>query len=129
LNLLYKKFFYGFALVEVLIAVTILSLVLLSVYSGISSGINIVSNSRNYTMAMTAARSLMNEFRSNNMRGVDMKDAPIEGYPNFYYDRITTRFDNPIFGPLIVNKTVITVKWKYKSIPNSLSLSYIYQAR
>ncbi|HOP28477.1 MAG TPA: prepilin-type N-terminal cleavage/methylation domain-containing protein [Spirochaetota bacterium] len=119
----------GFVLIEVLIAVTILSVVLLSVYSGISSGINIISNSRNYTTAMMAGKSLMNEFRSNNMRGADMKDVPVEGYPDFRYDRTSERYDNPLFGPLPVKKTEITVKWKYKGIENNFTLQYIYQSR
>jgi len=119
----------GFVLIEVLIAVTILSVVLLSVYSGISSGINIISNSRNYTNAMMAGRSLMNEFRSNTMRGADMKDVPVEGYPDLRYDRTSERYDNPLFGPLPVKKTEIKVKWKYKGIENHYTLQYIYQAR
>lgn len=119
----------GFVLIEVLIAVTILSVVLLSVYSGISSGINIISNSNNYTTAMMAGRSLMNEFRSNNMRGTDMADIPIEQYPDFRYDRISERYENPLFGPLPVKKTEIIVKWKFKGIENKYSLHYIYQAR
>ena len=119
----------GFVLIEVLIAVTILSVVLLSVYSGISSGINIISNSRNYTTAMMAGKSLMNEFRSNNMRGADMQDVPIEGYPDFRYDRMSERYENPLFGPLPVKKTEITVKWKYKGIENNYTLQYIYQSR
>jgi len=119
----------GFVLIEVLIAVTILSVVLLSVYSGISSGINIISNSRNYTTAMMAGRTLMNEFRSNNMRGPDMTDVPIDQYPDFRYDRTSERYENPLFGPLPVKKTEIVVKWKYKGIENKYSLQYIYQAR
>lgn len=119
----------GFVLIEVLIAVTILSVVLLSVFSGISSGINIIANSRNYTVAMMTGRSLLNEFRSNNMRGTDIKDAPVEGYPDFRYDRISERYENPLFGPLPVMKTEIVVKWKYKGIENNYNLQYIYQAR
>lgn len=119
----------GFVLIEVLIAVTILSVVLLSVFSGISSGINIIGNSRNYTIAMMTGRSLLNEFRSNNMRGTDLKDSPVEGYPDFRYDRISERYENPLFGPLPVMKTEIVVKWKYKGIENNYNLQYIYQAR
>jgi len=119
----------GFVLIEVLIAVTILSVILLSVYSGISSGINVISNSRNYTTAMMAGRSLMNEFRSNNMRGADMKDVPVDGYSDFKYDRTSERYDNPLFGPLPVKRTEIVVKWKYKGIENRYALQYIYQAR
>ena len=119
----------GFVLIEVLIAVTILSVVLLSVYSGISSGMNIIGNSRNYTRAMLMAKSIMNEFRSDKMKGVDLKGAQLTGYPEYSYDRITERYENPMLGPLPVNKTDIIVKWKYKGIENSYRLSMVYQVK
>lgn len=119
----------GFVLIEVLIAVTILSVVLLSVYSGISSGINIIGNSKNYTRAMIIAKSLMNEFRNESMKGVDMKDAPVTSYPDFNYDRASERYENPMMGPLPINKTAIKVKWKYKGIENSYELTMIYQVK
>ena len=74
----------GFALIEVLIAVAILSVILLSVYSGISSGINIISNSRNYTKSMIIAKSLMNNFRNENMRGPDIHDSPVEDHEGIH---------------------------------------------
>lgn len=119
----------GFALIEVLIAVTILSVVLLSVYSGISSGINIVSNSRNYTKSMIIARSLMNDFRNVNMRGPDLHDNPVQDYEGFTFDRITERYELELAGPIELNKTVITVKWKYKSNTNRYDLSMVYRAK
>ena len=119
----------GFVLIEVLIAVTILSVVLLSVYSGISSGINIIGNSRNYTRALIIARSLMDEFRADKMKGVDLKGAQVKSYPDYYYDRITERYENPMLGPLPVNKTDIVVKWKYKGIENNYRLSMVYQVK
>ncbi len=119
----------GFVLIEVLIAVTILSVVLLSVYSGIASGINIVGNSKNYTMAMMIAKSLMNEFRVEKMKGVDMKDSPVTNYPDYSYDRVTERYENPMFGPLIVNQTAIVVKWRYKGVENRYKLTMVYQVR
>lgn len=119
----------GFALIEVLIATTILSVVLLSVYSGISSGLNIIGNSKNYTRSMIIARSLMNEFRHDRMKGVDMKDIPVTNYSDFTYDRITKRYENPMFGPIPVNQTEIKVKWKYKGIDNSYALTMIYQVK
>ncbi len=124
-----KKKNYGFVLIEVLIAVTILSVILLSVYSGISSGMNIIGNSRNYTRAMIIAKSLMNEFRSEHMKGVDMKNAPVKNYPDFNYDRISERYDNPMLGPLIVNKTSIIIKWKYKGVENNYKLNMVYQVK
>jgi prepilin-type N-terminal cleavage/methylation domain-containing protein len=119
----------GFVLIEVLIAVTILAVVLLSVYSGISSGMNIIGNSKNYTRAMIIARSLMNEFRSERMRGVDMKDEPVTNFPDFTYDRVSERYENPMLGPLPVNKTAIRVKWRYKGIDNSYELTMVYQVK
>jgi prepilin-type N-terminal cleavage/methylation domain-containing protein len=119
----------GFVLIEVLIAVTILSVVLLSVYSGISSGINIIGNSKNYTRSMIIARSLMNEFRSDSMKGVDLKDVQVKDYPDFSYDRVSERYDNPMLGPLPINKTSIKVKWKYKGIENHYELNMIYQVK
>ena len=119
----------GFVLIEVLIAVTILAVVLLSVYSGISSGMNIIGNSKNYTRGMIIARSLMNEFRSDGMRGVDMKDEPVKNFTDFSYDRVSERYENPMLGPLPVNKTAIRVKWRYKGIENSYELTMVYQVK
>jgi len=119
----------GFVLIEVLIAVTILSVVLLSVYSGISSGMNVIGNSRNYTRAMLMAKSIMNEFRADKMKGVDLRGAQLTAYPEYSYDRITERYENPMLGPLPVNKTDIIVKWKYKGIEHNYRLSMIYQVK
>lgn len=119
----------GFALIEVLIAVAILSVVLLSVYSGISSGINIVSNSRNYTKSMIIAKSLMNDFRNVNMRGPDIHDSPVQDYEGFTYDRVTERYELELAGPIELNKTVITVKWRYKGNTNRYDLSMVYKAK
>jgi len=119
----------GFALIEVLIAVSILSVVLLSVYSGISSGINIVSNSRNYTKSMIIAKSLMNEFRNEKMRGPDLHDSPVDNHDGFSYDRTTERYELALAGPIGLNKTVITVKWRYKGIVNKYDLSMVYQVK
>ncbi len=119
----------GFALIEVLIAVAILSVVLLSVYSGISSGINIISNSRNYTKSMIIAKSLMNEFRNDNMRGTDIHDSPVDDHEGFTYDRITERYELELAGPIGLNKTEITVKWIYKGKSSKYNLSMVYQAK
>jgi len=119
----------GFALIEVLIAVTILSVILLSVYSGISSGINIIGNSKNYTRAMIIGKSLLNEFRYDKMKGLDAKDSQVENYPDFVYDRLSERYENPMMGPLQINKTLIRVKWKYKGVENKYELTMIYQVK
>ncbi len=128
-NSSYALPFRGFALIEVLIAVAILSVVLLSVYSGISSGINIISNSRNYTKSLIIAKSLMNNFRNENMRGPDIHDSPVDDHEGFSYDRITERYELELAGPIGLNKTVITVKWRYKGNINKYELSMVYQAK
>jgi len=117
----------GFALVEVLIASAILSMVLLSVYSGISSGLDGISNSRNYTHAIVLSKSLMNEFRKNKMRGVDIKGAEIPEAEGFKYDRVTERYENPLLGPLSVNKTTITIHWKHRGYNNMYRLSMLFK--
>lgn len=119
----------GFVLVEVLIAAAILSVVLLSVSSGIASGIKVINNSRNYTQSMVIAKSLINEFRNNKMQGTDIRDEIVEDNPDFRYDRITSRYDQPFFGPLVVNKTTITVKWRYKGREEHYDLMMIYQVK
>jgi len=120
-------FINGFALVEVLIASAILSMVLLSVYSGISTGLDFISNSKNYTTAMVAAKSLMNEYRKNKMRGVDIKGAEIKGLKGFKYDRITERYENPMFGPLTVKKTDISVYWTHRNNSNYFKISMLHK--
>ncbi len=117
----------GFALIEVLIASAILSMVLLSVYSGISTGLDFIANSRNYTKAIIISKSLMNEFRKDNMRGVDIKNKPVPDLEGFTYDRITERYENPLFGPLSIKRTEITVKWDYRGRPNNISLSILHR--
>ena len=73
----------GFVLVEILIALAILSIVLLSVISGVTSSVYVISGMKNYTNAMLIARSRMNDFLLKNMRGTDIKDEPVKGYNGF----------------------------------------------
>jgi len=42
---------------------------------------------------------------------------------------VTERYEQPFFGPVVVNKTVITVRWKYKGTGNKYDLLMIYQLR
>jgi len=138
-NLIYKAIFnnskryQGLALLEVIISVTILSILLLNVYPIFMLNMNIIADSKNQTKALMIAKSLMNEFRNNNMREADISDAAIENYPDFTYDRITERYEDdfitPMIEPLIINKATIKVKWKYKGQDRSSELSMIYQAR
>jgi len=116
----------GFALIEILIALTILSIILLSVFSGISSSINVMSGSKNFSKAMIIAKTKLNEFLLNEMRGPDLSFELIEEYPNFQYSRVTERFEHELFGPLSAKKTIITVSWEEKGQLKEYSLTYIF---
>ena len=123
----------GMALIEVTVAVALFSTVILSIYSPFIAGINFISDSKNHTKAIILAKSLMNDFRNNNMRDADISDAPIDNYPGFTYDRETMRFDDgfitPMIEPLVINKATIKVKWKYNDKERSSELTMIYQAK
>lgn len=116
----------GFALVEILIALTILSVVLLSVVSAVSSGIYVMSGNRNFTKAMIIARSQMNEFILGKMRGLDLKDEQLEDYDKFTCTRVTEKFEHSMFGPMAAKKTDITIKWDEKENERFYKVSYIF---
>jgi len=116
----------GFALVEVLIAVTILSIVLLSVFSGVSTTIYAMSGQKSYSRAMIVAKNKMNDFILENMRGLDLAHEQVEGYDGYSFSRETARFEHPLLGPLPAKKTVITVYWKDGEKEKEYSISFIY---
>jgi hypothetical protein len=97
------------------------------------TSLNFISDSKNHTKAIIIAKSLMNDFRNNNMRDADISDSPIDNYPDFTYDRETIRYEDsfitPMIEPLIINKATIRVKWKYKDKDRVSELSMIYQAK
>lgn len=119
----------GFVLVEILIALAILSTVLLSVISGVSSSVYVISGMKNYTQAMLVARTRMNDFIVKNFRGTDLKDEAIKGLPGFSVSRETKRWEHPLLGPLPANVTSIIVTWKERGKNRSYKISYVYQAQ
>ena len=121
----------GFVLVEILIALAILSIVLLSVISGVTSSVYVISGMKNYTCAMFIARSRMNDFLLKNMRGTDIRDEPAKGYDGFKVTRVTKRFEHPMIdlGPFSANKTDIIVTWKERGNEREYKISYIYQTQ
>lgn len=124
-----KKNRQGFALVEILIAVSILSIVLISVFSGVAISARALSEARNRTTAMQIARSEMNLFIQQAMRGPDLSNEPVSDYRGFTISRETVRYEHPFLGQLPVNKTDITVKWKPADSSHreqKFKLSYIY---
>ncbi len=119
----------GFVLVEILIALAILSTILISVISGVTSSVYVISGMKNYTSAMLIAKSKMNDYILKNMRGTDIKGLKVKEYPGFSYSRVTKRFEHPLLGPLPANKTDIIVTWKERGRKKNYKISYIYQTQ
>ncbi len=119
----------GFVLVEILIALAILSTILISVISGVTSSVYVISGMKNYTSAMLIAKSKMNDYILKNMRGTDIKGQKVKEYPGFSYSRVTKRFEHPLLGPLPANKTDIIVTWRERGRKKDYKISYIYQTQ
>lgn len=119
----------GFVLVEILIALAILSTVLISVISGVTSSVYVISGMKNYTHAMIIARTKMNDFMLKNMRGTDLKGQQVKDSPGFSYSRVTKRFEYPLFGPMQANITDIIVTWRERGRKRNYKISYIYPAQ
>ena len=119
----------GFAIIEILIAVALLSVVLVSVISGVSAGIHAIAGNKNVTRAMLTAKSRMNEFKALNMRGPDLENEPVAEYPGFTYTRRVQRYQHEVFGPIPAQRVEIIVNWKERDIDKKYTLSYIYPAQ
>ncbi|MDY6967792.1 MAG: prepilin-type N-terminal cleavage/methylation domain-containing protein [Spirochaetota bacterium] len=116
----------GFAIIEILIAITILSIAIIGIISGVSAGIIAISGNRNLTKAMIIAKNKLNEFQLDKMRGTDIDKEPIEEYPNFFYSREIKRFEHDLLGPIDAKKVTITVFWEQKYNEKSYTITYIY---
>ncbi len=119
----------GFALIEILIAITILSISLIGITSAVSGGIIAISRNKNLTKAMIIAKSKLNEFELNNMRGPDINNEQVKEYAGFTYSRTVKRFEHELFGPLDAKRIEITVKWQEKERDRLYSISYIYPSK
>ncbi|MCX8122967.1 MAG: type II secretion system minor pseudopilin GspI [Spirochaetes bacterium] len=119
----------GFTLIEILVAIAILSIAMLGIMSAVSSGILGITKNKNLTIAMLIAQSQMNKFLIDNQRGPDLEDEPVSEYPGFSFSRTITRYENAMIGPIDAYKVVITVKWIERQQQRSYSISYIYQKR
>lgn len=118
----------GFALLEILIALVVLSTILLRVYSSVATGIGALSRVKNNTIAMLIARGELNDFLLRNMRSSDMKDEPVSEFPNFYLSRETTRLDLGL-GPFEVQLTRIVVRWKDRGREQQYRLNFFHEAK
>lgn len=117
----------GFALLEILIAVTILSIVVVSLYSGVSAGSYAIAQNKNLTRAILIARSQLNEFKVAKFRTADTADEAVKDYEGYTYSRETKRFEHEMIGPLSAQIVTITVKWQENYKERSYSIQYIYQ--
>lgn len=124
-----SNYIKGFALVEVLIAMAIISVVVISIYSGISSGAVSIAQTKDLTKAVIIAKSKMNEYKLARFRGSDISDKELENYPGFSYSRKSERYEHPLFPRIPAQKVLITVKWTDKNHEKSYNLSYIYATR
>ena len=119
----------GFAIIEILVAITILSIVLLSIITGVSGGIIAISGNNKLSRAMIIAKSKLNEFRLDTRpgrSGPDLDHEPIEEYPGFYYSRIVERFEHELLGPVPAKRVEIIVIWNDRGKEKSYTLTYIF---
>jgi prepilin-type N-terminal cleavage/methylation domain-containing protein len=119
----------GFTLIEILVAIAILSISMLGIMSAVSSGILGITKNKNLTTAMLIAQSQMNKFLIDNQIGPDLQDESISEYPGFSFSRTIPRYENAMIGPIDAYKVVITVKWLERNQERNYSISYIYQNR
>ena len=119
----------GFALIEILIALAILSTILLAAYSGISTSVNTVKNAKNYSTAIIIAKTKLNEFKMNRMRGPDFSEEPVAGYDSFLCSRVTSKFEHPLLETIDAKRTEITVQWKENGKEQKYAASFIYISR
>jgi type II secretion system protein I len=119
----------GFALIEILIAITILSISLIGITSAVSGGIIAISQNKNLTIAMIIAKNKLNEFEMSNMRGLDINNEQVKEYPGFTFSRTVKRFEHILFGPLDANRIEISVKWQEKERDKLYTISYIYPSK
>lgn len=121
-----QHFRNGFTLIEILVALSILSIVLLSLFSSVSSCIYAIKGNAAYTRGLLIARNSMNELLSKNMRAPDMDREPA-GNGEFKISRVTKRFEHPLLPSLVnANITTVTVFWQEGSKETSCSLSYVF---
>lgn len=119
----------GFAIIEILIAITILSIVMLGIISGVSAGIVAISGNKNSTKAMIIAKNKLNEFLLVRKRGTDIQEEAVKEYPGYNFSRKITRYEHPMFGPLDAKRVEIIVFWEERGMKKNYSISYIYPER
>jgi prepilin-type N-terminal cleavage/methylation domain-containing protein len=115
----------GYALIEVLIAVTIISIVIMTVYSAVTSGSRAIASYKNITNSVIIAKSILSEFKLTKPK-LDLSDKPVSGFEGFTYSRTIERYENPLLGPISANKLNIIVKWMENNHEKKYTLEYIF---
>lgn len=116
----------GFALIEVLIAVTIAGIVVISIYSGVTAGSLAIGQNSNLTRAILIAKNKMSDYRTAGMRGTDLSHEEVKEYKGFTFSRTTERYENPMMGDLPAKKTVIAVFWNDNGREHKYTLFTVY---
>ena len=130
----------GFALIEVLIALTILSVALLSVYTGVSTSASAMLGIKNKSIAIIIAKSKMNEFFIDEMPELGIDHEPIPEYEGFTYSKETGPWEDGLelmeamgaggaMGLADIKKTTITVEWFENNKEKTYYLDYIYSKK
>jgi prepilin-type N-terminal cleavage/methylation domain-containing protein len=115
----------GYALIEILIAVTIISIVIITIYSAVTTGSRSIAGYKNVTNAVIIAKSILSEFKLTKPK-LDLSDKPVKGFDGYTYNRTIERYENPLLGPVPVNKLNITVVWKENNHERKYTLEYIF---
>ncbi|MCL1911194.1 MAG: type II secretion system GspH family protein [Leptospirales bacterium] len=119
----------GFTLIELLIVLAILSVILTGLYSTIALNISSIKNIGKEGTAIIIAKTKLNEFKMNRMRGPDFSEEPVDGYDSFLCSRITSNFEHPLLGMANARRTEITVLWKENEKDQKYAVSFIYVPR
>ena len=115
----------AYALLEILIAIALLSTAVLPVYVSVSQQFSAISKTSDSMKASIYCRNIMNEFRIEPSK-VDLKDKEIKDNPKFKYSIEIKRFEHVLLGPLEAKTVKVTVSWNENGAEKTKSLSYIY---
>ena len=115
----------AYALLEILIAIAVLSTALLPVYSSVSRRLEALSRTESSLKAALYCRNLISEFRLEPFK-TDVSGKEIKNDSRFTYSIEIKRYENPLLGPFAASKVTATVFWNENGNAKSMKLSYIY---
>lgn len=103
-----------------------MSIVTVSLFSGVSTGTLAIAGNRNLTKAIIIARNKFKEFQIQSLKGSDISNEKVDEYPGFTYSRDITRYEHEMFGPLDARIVTITVHWRENNRKKNYSIDYIF---